>query len=75
MSKRQVSIPLLPYQKDFVLDTTTPVIGMVAGKGSGKALEVNELVFTPYGSKRIGDVVVGDTVIGGDGKPTTIIIS
>lgn len=36
MTKRKVSIPLLPYQKDFVLDTTTPVLGMVAGKGSGK---------------------------------------
>lgn len=35
-NQRNVSIPLLPYQKDFVTDVTTPVLGMVAGKGSGK---------------------------------------
>lgn len=36
MAANKRSITVLPYQKEFILDTTTPVIGMVAGKGSGK---------------------------------------
>lgn len=40
MTSRKPIIPLLSYQKDFVTDVTTPVLGMVAGKGSGKTYAV-----------------------------------
>lgn len=33
---KTATIPLLKHQKEFVTDITTPVLGMVAGKGSGK---------------------------------------
>ena len=40
--------------------------------GKGKAQPVDALVLTPYGFKRIGDLVVGDEVIGSDGKSQTV---
>jgi hypothetical protein len=36
--------------------------------GLGKAEFVENMVFTPYGRKRIGDLVVGNEVIGSDGQ-------
>jgi len=36
--------------------------------GAGKGLTINTLIYTPYGTKKIGDVVVGDKIIGSDGK-------
>jgi hypothetical protein len=36
--------------------------------GLGKAEFVENKVFTPYGRKRIGDLEIGDEVIGSDGK-------
>lgn len=41
--------------------------------GLGKGLEVNTLVFTPKGKKKIGELVVGDEVIGSDGMPTKVL--
>lgn len=40
--------------------------------GLGKCQSVDSEVFTPYGKKRIGDVIPGDYVIGSDGKPTIV---
>ena len=37
--------------------------------GLGKALEVNTIVYTPYGPKKIGDIQIGDEVFGDDGSP------
>ena len=37
--------------------------------GLGKMESVDNRVFTPYGRKRIGDLVIGDKVIGSDGTP------
>lgn len=36
--------------------------------GVGKAELVNNEIFTPYGRKRIGDIIVGDKIIGSDGE-------
>ena len=40
--------------------------------GLGKCEYVENLVFTPNGRKRIGDIVVGDSVIGSNGKGTLV---
>lgn len=42
------------------------------GMGSGKCVEINELVYTPNGLKKIGDIKVGDYVIGSNGLPTLV---
>lgn len=41
--------------------------------GGGKLLDVDTLIPTPGGFKRMGDMRVGDTVYGDDGMPTTVI--
>lgn len=40
--------------------------------GTGKAQEDSEPVLTPNGWRAIGDLRVGDSVIGSDGKPTIV---
>lgn len=47
---------------------------IIAGEtGSGKALDVDTDVPTPNGWKKMGDLKVGDFVIGDDGKPSKVI--
>ena len=41
--------------------------------GLGKGLVVNTLVITPTGTKRFGDLKVGDRIIGSNGKPCNIV--
>jgi hypothetical protein len=41
--------------------------------GTGKFLENNTLIYTPLGTKKMGEIVVGDMVIGSHGKPTKVI--
>lgn len=40
--------------------------------GTGKGLWVEEMIMTPRGKTRIGDIKVGDRVIGRNGKPCTV---
>lgn len=40
---------------------------------SGKEVSTNTIVITPSGKKRIGDLVIGEDVIGRDGLPTQVI--
>lgn len=42
-------------------------------RGGGKGLPLDEPVITNKGEKRIGDCVVGDTILAGDGAPTNIV--
>jgi hypothetical protein len=46
---------------------------VVGGKGVGKALAVDTRIVTPTGFRLIGDIRVGDQVIGRNGKPTTVL--
>lgn len=46
---------------------------LTAGEGVGKALALDTLLPTPGGWTTMGDVQVGDEVIGADGKPTRVI--
>lgn len=45
---------------------------LTGGEGSGKALALDTPLPTPDGWTTMGDVKVGDQVIGADGKPTTV---
>lgn len=40
--------------------------------GLGKAVPVNTLIYTPYGTTKIGDLNINDKVIGSDGKPYNV---
>lgn len=45
---------------------------MTGAIGIGKGLAVDDVVLTPTGWKRAGDVRVGDRLIGQDGRPTRV---
>jgi hypothetical protein len=59
--------------KSFLDLTKQPHILLAGSTGSGKAQPVNEIVLTPSGYKRMGNLRLGDYVIGSDGKATEII--
>tara|TARA_R100000664_G_C2757576_1_gene145924 strand:- start:1488 stop:4028 length:2541 start_codon:yes stop_codon:yes gene_type:complete len=44
----------------------------ISGRQTGKALDVSTPIPTPNGFKRMGDIEVGDYVIGSNGKPTLV---
>ena len=56
---------LLPWQEAWVLF-------IMSGRGAGKALALDTPIPTPTGWTTMGDLKVGDTVFGGDGKPTEV---
>jgi superfamily II DNA or RNA helicase len=45
---------------------------IVCATGTGKAQPIDEPVLTPYGWRAIGEINVGDDVIGADGGPTRV---
>lgn len=49
-----------------------PLAMITGGIGIGKGQVETDLVATPKGWRAIGDLMVGDEVIGSDGKPTTV---
>lgn len=48
-------------------------LGMFGTRRFGKALLGSELIYTPYGPKKIGFADIGDIIYGDDGKLTTVI--
>lgn len=48
-------------------------LGMFGTRRFGKALLDSELIYTPYGSKKIGFADIGDIIYGDDGNITTIV--
>lgn len=48
-------------------------MGMFGTRRFGKALLDSELIYTPYGSKKIGFADIGDIIYGDDGNLTTIV--
>ncbi|WP_138757139.1 replicative DNA helicase [Modestobacter altitudinis] len=49
------------------------MVVIAARPGVGKALALDTPVATPSGWTTMGEVVVGDQVIGADGRPTTVV--
>jgi hypothetical protein len=61
--------PPLEHQKEAIQKLVENKKFILADDmGLGKAEFVENRVFTPYGRKRIGDLKIGDEVIGSDGK-------
>lgn len=48
-------------------------LGMFGTRRFGKALLDSELIYTPYGPKKIGFADLGDIIYGDDGKLTTVV--
>lgn len=48
-------------------------LGMFGTRRFGKALLDSELIYTPYGPKKIGFANIGDIIYGDDGKLTTVV--
>lgn len=48
-------------------------LGMFGTRRFGKALLGSELIYTPYGPKKIGFADIGDIIYGDDGKLTTVV--
>lgn len=48
-------------------------LGMFGTRRFGKALMDSELIYTPYGPKKIGFADIGDIIYGDDGKLTTVV--
>jgi hypothetical protein len=57
--------------KQHILDHA--VVAIKGKAGSGKAQDVNSLVITPEGTKRIGDISPGDIVISENGEPIKVL--
>lgn len=51
----------------------SPVMGIFGDPGSGKASSVDEPVLAPSGWRRMGDLRVGDDIIGRDGRTHQIL--
>lgn len=48
-------------------------LGVFGTRRFGKALLDSELIYTPYGPKKIGFADIGDIIYGDDGKLTTVV--
>lgn len=57
--------------KELALSSDMMKINAISG--SGKEQPITSLVQTPEGERMIGDLTVGDYVIGQDGKPTKVL--
>lgn len=57
---------------NFVQDNGLDTINL-CHRGIAKALALDELVYTPYGSKTIAEVQTGEYIYGEDGIPTQIL--
>ena len=42
-------------------------------RGSAKALDINTRLFTDNGYKTVKDIIIGDKIVGGDGKLCTVL--
>lgn len=63
---------LSPQQKNACL-ATEPLVIVQSGAGSGKALPLDTPILTPKGWTTMGELHVGDTITGSDGKPCKIL--
>ncbi len=65
---------LLPVVKAYqeVLNGSLKLLTLSLPKRAGKAVTLDTPIPTPSGFKRMGDICVGDIVIGKDGNPTVV---
>ncbi len=66
--------PPLEHQKEAIEKLTGSRRFILADDmGLGKFLPLKTPVYTPTGTKKIGDIKIGDKVIGSDGRPHNVI--
>jgi N12 class adenine-specific DNA methylase len=66
-------IKLRPYQKNAIWRMVQDGRALLAhAVGAGKAQPLDAKVLTPTGWKKMGDIIIGDEVIAGDGTVTTV---
>lgn len=64
---------LRKYQLEVIYRTTHSKSKLLAlDMGTGKMENVDSQIITPFGSKRMGDIQVGDRVFGSDGKECNV---
>lgn len=62
-----------PPQMEFIRHQRTKILGMVGGNKGGKECRADTPVLTPTGWRCIGDLHVGDPVIGGSGARCAVL--
>lgn len=67
------SVKRLSPEQYAAVSSTNPLILVQSGAGTGKALELTAPVLTPRGWTTMGELKVGDEVIGSDGKPHKVL--
>jgi hypothetical protein len=69
-----IPIDLYDYQKD-IIDSTNKHRNTIVltGRQQGKAVSHYEIIHTPYGIKRFGDIHVGDYVYDQNEKPVLVV--
>lgn len=65
--------PYFHYEISSLADSGARYISIAAPRESAKSQSLDSNILTPKGWKRLGELEVGDLVIGGDGKPTKIL--
>lgn len=72
---KHVANPSIPYSTEQLkaIESTSPLTLVQSGAGTGKALPLDEPVLTPAGWRPIGDLKVGDMVVGADGLPHAVV--
>jgi hypothetical protein len=67
-------LPLLPYQRAGVAYASNVRRCFIADDmGLGKACTMDTMILTPTGWTNHGEIKVGDTVVGSDGKPIRVL--
>lgn len=68
-----VPFELYPYQEKMIRGyQENRYVVVLSARQTGKALALDTPIPTPSGWTTMGDIEVGDTVIGADGNPTTV---
>lgn len=58
---------------EILADEKIPLVCLLGAAGTGKAQPLYSSILTPDGFKPMGDINMGETIIGGDGKPVIVI--
>jgi hypothetical protein len=68
-----IPMEMYEYQKDITRAITNErQVAVCTSRQAGKALSLDTPIPTPSGWKTMGELIVGDIIFGGDGKPTKI---
>lgn len=71
LPRRRYLLPIVNAYQDLA-DGKLKLLTLSMPKRAGKALTLDTPIVTPNGFRRMGDIHVGDYVIGRDGKPTKV---